>query len=106
MTNPTLELMKVHSDKAWKIASWFSNVLASDTRTLAGMIDAEYPPDANTRPTPEPQGFDKWFKDFLPRPIGISDPIWKDHVQTLRAAYNAGAAAAVQALLDDMGENK
>lgn len=31
--------MKIHSETAWKIASEFSHVLASDTRTLAGMID-------------------------------------------------------------------
>jgi hypothetical protein len=31
--------MKNHSDKAWEIASNFSGILASDTRTLAAMID-------------------------------------------------------------------
>lgn len=31
--------MKVHSDVAWDIASHFSYALASDTRTLAAMID-------------------------------------------------------------------
>lgn len=31
--------LKIHSDKAWEIASHFSDVLASDTRTLAAMID-------------------------------------------------------------------
>ena len=43
--------------------------------------------------TPEPQGFDEWVKAFLPRPIGISDPIWNDHVQTLKSAFNAGQAS-------------
>lgn len=32
--------MKIHSDEAWKVASYFSDVLASDTRTLAAMIDS------------------------------------------------------------------
>lgn len=31
--------MRIHTDEAWKIASHFSGVLASDTRTLAAMID-------------------------------------------------------------------
>jgi|GEM_PF-5978808 len=31
--------LKKHSDKAWGIASKFSYTLASDTRTLAAMID-------------------------------------------------------------------
>lgn len=31
--------LKIHSDKAWEIASHFSDVLASSTRTLATMID-------------------------------------------------------------------
>jgi hypothetical protein len=31
--------MRVHTDEAWEVASHFSNVLASDTRTLAAMID-------------------------------------------------------------------
>lgn len=32
--------LKIHSDKAWNIASHWSDVLASDTRTLAAAIDA------------------------------------------------------------------
>lgn len=31
--------LKIHSDKAWEIASHWSDVLASDTRTLAAAID-------------------------------------------------------------------
>jgi len=31
--------MRIHSETAWNIASQFSNLLASDTRTLAAMID-------------------------------------------------------------------
>ena len=49
------------------------------------------------QPTPEPQGFDEWVKAFLPRPIGISDPIWNDHVQTLKSAFNAGQASKPKA---------
>lgn len=32
--------MKEHSETAWKIASLYSNVLASETRDLAAQIDA------------------------------------------------------------------
>jgi hypothetical protein len=31
--------MTIHSETAWDIASFFSGALASDTRTLAAMID-------------------------------------------------------------------
>lgn len=32
--------LSIYSDQAWSIASNFSGILASDTRTLASMIDA------------------------------------------------------------------
>ena len=31
--------MRIHTDEAWEIASRFSHILSSDTRTLAAMID-------------------------------------------------------------------
>ncbi len=31
--------MKIHSDDAWDVASYWGHLLASDTRTLAAQID-------------------------------------------------------------------